>query len=120
MIVERSIYISKFLDQGEDEYGNPIVKYDVPYSLNCVLNSLSGSYDIVAFGDRIKNMAKTFLDYDEWIGKINEGDKAYLYGALPDGEVVNGENANYQIVAVLPQNLKIQIYFERLPVQKNV
>ena len=114
MIRKRSIWIAPYLDEGEDEYGNAVSIYGVPFYLESSLNSLSGTTDIAVYGDRIHNMSKTLVNY-EFINKIHEKDKVYLYGATPNGEAANGDNANYKVVAVMPQNIKIQVYFERLP-----
>ena len=100
MIEERKIYLSKCIKIDEDDEGNPYKIYGEPQPFDCVLNSLSGSTDITAFGDRIKNMAKTLLDYEEWIGRIHEGDKVYLYGATPTNEKVHGENANLSLIHI--------------------
>lgn len=113
LIEKRTIYIASYVETIYDEEDNPIKVYDKPISFDCVLNSLSGSYDLAVYGDSIKKMAKTLLDYD-WINKIKEKDAVYLYGATPEKEKVNGENANYFVDAVLPQNKKIVIYFRKM------
>lgn len=113
LIRESLIYIASYLKESSDNEGNPIKIYDKPFSLETSLNSLNGSSEVAMYGDRIKKMCKTFLDYDEWLGKIKENDLVYLYEATPEKEVVNGENANYRVDAVLPQNEKILVYFEK-------
>lgn len=113
IINKRTIYLASYIDTNYDDLGNPIQNYDKPISIEkCVLNSLSGSYDLAVYGDSIKKMAKTLLDYS-WIDKIKEKDAIYLYGASPKNEKVNGENANYIVDAVLPQNKKIVVYFKK-------
>lgn len=114
LIKKHKIYLASFLKETTNEFGDPINVYDKPISFESTLNSLSGSTDIAVYGDKISRMCKTLLDYDEWINNIKEKDVIYLYGANPDGEVVNGDKANYKVVAVLPQNLKILVYFERI------
>lgn len=113
LINKRTIYLASYIDTDYDEYGNPIQIYDKPVSIdNCVLNSLNGSYDLAVYGDSVKKMAKTLLDYS-WIDKIKEKDAIYLYEISPEKEKVNGENANYIVDAVLPQNKKIVVYFKK-------
>lgn len=112
MIEKRKIYISSWIREEFDEDDNPIQIYDEPYSIECTLNSMNGSYDIAVYGERVKKMCKTILDY-EMISKIKEKDAVYLYGANPNKEKVHGEHANYFVVAVLPQNKKIQVHFEK-------
>lgn len=114
IIKKRAIYIANRIDEGEDENENPIDVYDKPFLVECTLNTLTSSTDVAVFGERVKRMSKTVLDYS-YISKIHEKDLAYLYGANPDGEKTNGDNANYRIVAIMPQNLKIRVFFERLP-----
>ena len=50
----------------------------------------------------------------EYEGVFHENDLAYLDGASPKNEIVNGDNANYRLYPPRIQNLKIAIYFERL------
>lgn len=114
LIRKHKIYLASFIREDTDENGDPINIYGAPIQFESTLNSLSGSTDIAVYGDKISRMCKTLLDYDGWIDKIKEKDVVYLYGATPDNEEMNGDNANYKIVAVLPQNLKIQVYFERI------
>lgn len=114
VIKYRNIFLARWIKEEYDDEDNPIQVYEKPISLSCTINSLSGSYDIAAYGEKINKMCKTLLDYDTWIGKINEKDVVYLYGANPDKEECYGDNANYRVVAVLPQNLKIMVYFERI------
>lgn len=114
LIRKQKIYLASFIREDTDENDDPINAYDIPIQFESTLNSLSGSTDIAVYGDKISRMCKTLLDYDEWIDKIKEKDVVYLYGATPDNEEMNGDNANYKVVAVLPQNLKIQVYFERI------
>lgn len=113
MIRVHDIYLASFLREETDDEDNPISIYDKPISLECSLNSLNGDYDIAMYGDRVTKMCKTVLDYEEWIDKIKEKDVVYLYGTTPDNEKVNGMDANYHVKSVLPQNLKILVYFEK-------
>lgn len=95
--------------------GNSLPDYGTTFVLKEVtLNSLSGNTDMQMFGDKVTRMCKTLVDYDTWIGLIQEKSLAYLYGATSDGETHKGEKANYLITAVLPQNKKIAVYFEKL------
>ena len=114
MIKKRTNYLASFLREDVDDNGDPINVYDMPIQFESSLNSLSGSTDIAVYGDKISRMCKTMLDYEQWINSIKEKDVVYLYGATPENEDVNGCNANYKVVAALPQNLKILVYFERI------
>lgn len=112
-MIEKEIYIAPFLEETEDEDDNTIRIYGTPFKMSVCINSLNGSNEITIYGDRVSRMVKATPDI-EWFSKIKEGDLAYLYGPTPVEEKVNGEYANYKVVAVLPQNLKMTVYFEKL------
>ena len=114
MIRKHDITIAPFIDIFTDNYGYETATYGEHYVIKDVtLNSLSGYMEMQMFGTKISRMCKTLVDYDQWLGKINEKDGAYLYGASPMNENNIGDNANYTVTAVLPQNKKIAIYFEK-------
>lgn len=115
MIRKHNISVLPFIDIETDDYGYEKRKYGSVLTLTGVtLNSLSGDTDMQMFGTKVTRMCKTLVDYDLYLNKINEKDLVYLYGASPDGETSLGNNANYIVTAVLPQNKKIAVYFERL------
>lgn len=115
MIRKHDIYIASFLKDETDDFGNQVKIYDTPFLVDEItLNSLSGSTEVAMFGDKITQMCRTLLDYDDWFDKIKANDVAYLYTATPTGENINGELANFRVKSVLPQNMKIVVYFERL------
>lgn len=112
-MIEKEIYIAPFLEEKEDDDDNTIRTYGIPFKLSACINSLNGSNEMTVYGDRVFRMVKATPDI-EWFSKIKEGDLAYLYGSTPEGETANGDKANYKVVAVLPQNLKMTVYFEKL------
>lgn len=75
---------------------------------------ISSSSDIEEFGENANLIQKAVIEYDEYFGKFKEFDIAYLDGITPDGEKVNGENANYRLYPPRNQNRCILLYFERL------
>lgn len=113
-IWEKQIFIAKRIGTKTDDYSNTTVIYDTPIELYCNVQPVSGNTEIMAYGERIFHMYRAMLHMDEWYGKFEEGDLAYLDGRTPEGESVNGERANYRIVSVRNQNLRIAIYFEKL------
>ena len=114
LLRKHNIEVVPFLDYKVTK-GNSVPQYGTTLILKEVtLNSLSGNTDMQMFGDKVTRMCKTLVDYDTWIGKFKEKSLAYLYGATTQGETHLGANANYVITAVLPQNKKIAVYFERL------
>lgn len=59
-------------------------------------------------------MQKAIIERPIYEGVFKEGDKAYLDGATPTGETVNGENANYKLFPPRNQNKCIQLRFRRI------
>lgn len=107
------VYIAPFLKEDTDDDGNVISVYDTPFSIDRVsLNAMNGDYEVQVFGNKVKRMCRCMPDRKRYLGRIKEGDAAYLYGATPEGETVNGDNANYHVVAVLPKGVKMMVYFE--------
>lgn len=113
IIKKRKCYIASFLKKDRDEEGNPIDVYDKPFSFECTLNSVDAEYEIALFGDKVNKMFKTVLDYNQWINKIKEKDAIYLFENSPENEQNNGDNSNYFVSSVRPQNKKIIAYFEK-------
>ena len=112
--VKSICYIGSKLESIFDEYGNEIKQYAKPekYSFNIQPLSSSSNSDIQAFGenaDKIKIAVIT--DRKKYDGKFKEFDCAYLDGATPEGESVNGQNANYRVYSVQPQNVAIRVFF---------
>lgn len=107
-LLDEPIYFSsktgKLNKYGKSAYNKPILFY-------ATISALSGSADIMAFGERIYRMSKVLLNKSD---EVNEGDIVYAYGATPDKDTINGEHANYKVVAVLPQHIKKVIYIERI------
>ena len=66
------------------------------------------------FGQSSNGIVRAMLDTYKYQGRIKEFDLAYLYGATPEDETYNGENANYKVVTCVPQNTKILVYFEKI------
>lgn len=121
---KKDIYIAKKEkdENGEniiDRYGN--VKYAKPkkYRFNVqpiggTTNSTSGRTDIMDYGQKSMQMQRAIIDYKTYLGIFDVDDLAYLDGATPNGEIKNGDNANFRIDAILNQNKVIAIYFEKL------
>lgn len=113
---KKPCYIASLIKTEEDEKGNEINYYSEPKLYNFNIQPANGSTDIALYGERITKMYKTIISFSEYSGVFKEGDKAYLEGLNPENETENtyGSGANYKIVSVRPQNVKIQIYFEKL------
>lgn len=148
MAFYKGIWVAPFVETTEDEEGNPVNIYDKPYFIQkATINSVSGNTEFMVYGERVKSMCKTVINY-AYLNKIKERDLIFIYGAkvpqegknsvninvkggytvkkLPNGSyalvdveekelIVNEYNANYVVDAVMPHNIKMTVYMERLP-----
>lgn len=120
---KHTLYIAKFDHDEEDEDGNVISVYSTPEYLGkfniqplSASNSVAyGGIELQEFGNRVNRIKKVYLEYDEYYGRLHENDLAYLDNITPEGETVNGQNANYTVYSVRPQNRRIAVFFQKLP-----
>lgn len=114
-------YIRKRLTSDEtgiitDEYGNEIQNYDTPVKYKFNYQPVTNDADeaiLKPYGVTLEGTVKALVDI-KYEGQINKYDLVYLYGASPENETYDGENANYRVITSVPQNMKILVYFERL------
>ncbi len=111
----KDVYIASKIKVTLDDEGNEIVMYDKPnekpYKFN--YQPVSTDADIAEFGENAKIMKKAVIPIS-YQGQFKEFDRAYLDGATPEGEVNNGDNANYRLLPPRDGNSVIIIYFEKL------
>lgn len=135
--MRRTLYIAPFEGIEKLPDGSKIRVYGKPKKYMFSLNSLSGDTELQIFGDKVSRMVRAIVDF-KYMNEIHENDAAFLYGEEPDianidnltderGYLLqseNGEqivyqqsnyclNANYRVSKVLPQNVKIAVYFEK-------
>ncbi len=110
----KKIWIAKKIGTQENDYGTEIPIYDKPIEYMINVQPLSSEVDIAEFGENSKQVQRAVIEYKKYFGKFKEFDVAYLDGVTPDGEEVNGENANYRLYPPRNQNKVIILYFERL------
>ena len=112
----QNIYISSQLEPTEDENHNKIAAYDIPIKYKrWNIQYVKSNSEILEFGQNVSNMRVAVIPYTEkYANKFKEFDLAYLDGTNPTGEIINGQNANYRIYSVRPQNNIIRIYFIKL------
>ena len=110
----KKIWIAKKIGTQENDYGTEIPIYDKPVEYMINVQPLSSEADIAEFGENAKQVQRAVIEYKKYFGKFKEFDVAYLDGVTPDGEEVNGENANYRLYPPRNQNKVILLYFERL------
>lgn len=113
----KDLYIATKKEIIYDDYNNEIIEYNKPYYFGRAnyepMNWRDLQSYMSAFGETSKRIVGLLIDYKD-IGKFGEFDLAYLYGATPEGEKVNGSNANYIVKSYKPQNTKIMVVFEEL------
>lgn len=112
----KDIYIAK--KKGvETQKGNEVVVYDKPFYYGeknyQPLSLVSMQSYMSVYGETSNNVVQCLIDYSDK-DVLKPFDLAYLYGATPDGEVVNGSNANYVVKACRMQNTKIMVILEEL------
>ncbi len=110
-------YLAKKLDSVYDDFGNEIPKYEKPnekpYTFN--IQPLTGTSEAREFGEQaVKMKVALITERAKYENTFHEFDLAYLDGATPDGEEENGQNANYRVYAVLPQNVALKVYFLKI------
>lgn len=113
----KDLYIATKKGVVYDDYNNGIIEYNEPFYFGRVnyqpMNWRDLQSYMSAFGETTKHIVGLLIDYND-LGKFKEFDLAYLYGATPDGEEINGSNANYIVKSYKPQNTKIMVVFEEL------
>lgn len=106
-------YIAKKLPSIIDEYGNEITVYDKPKQYTFNIQPISAESEAREFGELASNMRVAIVYDRNFMNEYSEFDLAYI-NASPYGETVNGENANYRIYAIRPQNVVLKVYFLKI------
>ena len=118
----KDLYIASKNGVGYDEYLNQTIIYDEPFYFGKVnyqpLTTKQMEAYMKAYGETENQIISCLINYTDK-NKIKKFDLAYLYGANPKSEVKYGDNANYLVKAVKPQNTKIMILFEEIIKEEN-
>lgn len=113
--VKSKCYIGSKLDSTFNDYGDEIKQYAKPEKYYFNIQPVTLSSDIQAFGENANKMKVAVItNRAKYDNKFKEFDCAYLDGATPEGEQVNGQNANYRIYSVQPQNVAIRVFFIKI------
>lgn len=113
MEITKTIYIAKKIGETIDDYGNTIPNYDTPIQYKFNVQPISGGSDVQIYGERVSAMQKAVIPIS-YLNEFKEFDVAYLDGKTPDGELSNGDNANYILKSIRNGNKVITIYFEKI------
>lgn len=113
--LKKRLYIAKVKDITQDDNGNEKVVYFRPEKYYFNVMPLKEQSDIQAFGERaISTRVAVIREKDKYLNEFKDLDVAYLEGATPNGELEYGDNANYYVYAVSPQNSILKVYFSKL------
>ena len=107
-------YIASKLSVEEDEYGNQIETYAQPKAYMFNIQPVTAESEIQAFGELAPKMKRALISKRVYLNKFKEFDKVYLDGATPNGELAFGDNANYRIYSIQPQNVAMMVYFLKI------
>lgn len=118
----KDLYIATKKEVIYDDHNNEIVKYNKPFYFGRINYQPLTRKDLEAFikefGETENKIISCLIDYTN-DGKFKKFDLAYLYGATPKGEKVNGSKANYIVRSYKPQNTRIMVIFEELIKEEN-
>ena len=113
MGIRHKVKIAPYLKEEPFLDGSKIRVYSRAKEYEMSLNTISGYTELQLFGDVANRVVKGVVDIRK-AKDIRERDVAYLDGATDEHELVFGEHANYEVIKVLPQNIKTIVYFEKI------
>lgn len=110
----KKLHFAKFTGQDSTS-GYPLETFSTPVELNYNYQPISDNLDFVMFGEKANQMQKMIIpnipsNKDLFVKRS----KAYLDGATPTGEAINGANATHRVVGVRIYNHSIHVYFEKI------
>jgi hypothetical protein len=110
---KKELYIASKLRVELDEEENEISVYDTPQPYKFNYQSTLSDSEIAEFGEEAKQIQKAVIPIS-YKDQFKEFDVAYLDGATPTDEIVNGYNANYELMPPRNGNAVIIIYFRKI------
>ena len=109
----KPLYIASLDSITTDNDDNETAIYSEPIKYEFNYQSVSSDAELTEFGVKASAMKKMVIPIS-YEGIFKEFDVAYLDGATPENEIVNGANANYKLLPPRNGNSVIIIYFEKL------
>ena len=109
----KDLYIASKIKVEVDDEGNEIAVYDTPEKYKFNYRGVKSAAEIAEFGEKASITQRMVIDR-KYEGMFKEFDVAYLYEATPDGEKVNGDNANYVLLPPRVGNSVIIIYMQKI------
>ena len=110
---QKDLYIASKIRTELDDEGNEIVIYDEPEPYKFNYRAVKSDAEIAEFGELASITQRMVIDR-KYEGLFKESDVAYLYGATPDEEENNGDNANYVLLPPRVGNSVIVIYMQKI------
>ena len=107
------VYIAKKLPNTIDEDCNEVEHYGIPQKYFFNVQPVDSDSDTKAFGQVVNDMLVAVISKTKYRNMFTEYDKVYI-NTTPDGELENGDNADFRIYGIRSQNACIRIYFKRL------
>jgi hypothetical protein len=108
------IYICKKTGVTQDEYLNQIETYDEPQKFMWNVQPVNASSEGKEFGQLVSALRVAVVPKRKYQGKFHEFDKVYIDTAPSSEELDFGDNADYRIYSIRPQNAVLKIYFLKL------
>lgn len=109
----KRLFIASKIGTDIDDEGNQISIYDEPQEYMFNYRGVKSSADLVEFGELASITQRMVIDR-KYEGMFKEFDVAYLYDATPEGEAINGDNANYVLLPPRIGNSVIIIYMQKI------
>lgn len=109
----KDLYIASKIAEDVDDEGNSISVYDTPEQFKFNYRGVESEAESAEFGEDTKLMQRMVIPI-KYKNVFKEFDVAYLDGATPDNEVVNGSNANYRLLPPRNGGSVIVIYLRRI------
>ena len=108
------IYIAKRLDPTLDDDLNEIEHYDLPKKYVWNVQPVKADSEVREFGQLANSMRVAVIPKRIYLGKFHEFDKVYIETRPSNEELDYGDNADYRVYSIRPQNAVIRIYFLKL------
>lgn len=109
----KQIFIASKTGDNVDDEGNSISVYDTPVEYKFNYRGVSSQAEMVEFGEDAKLILRMVIPIS-YKNQFKEFDVAYVGGVTPEGEGVNGANANYRLLPPRNGGSVIIIYMRRI------
>ena len=110
---KKPLYIATFKEVTYDDELNEIRTYNEPVAYEINYQPVSSYLDVQAYGKDSTEMYKMVIPIKDK-DLFKEYDLAYLNGATPEGELNNGDNANYVLLPPKEGNAVVIIYCQKI------